>query len=197
MAETAAPTIAEENEALIQEMMRDAQPTEVPGGLTQNPVIHRGNEALPSPMVLRTISSAGYVKVWDTLTFEEIPVIYYMLPSKLRQRRGDGGFRFTTVKPAGKPQGGTIKCLLHESSPNRAHYDKLGFPSCKKANIPNAFQSQEHMRKRHKQEWAAIENEKKEVERQEDRELQQLLLKKAAQNPIIVEKKERKSRKTK
>ena len=165
-----------ENEALIAEMLRDAKKVELPGELTRNPVIHKGDERQPAPMTVKEISSAGYVYIWETDTYEKVPVLYYMLAQKLRQRRPDGSFRFTTIDPHKQPKRGTIKCMLHEESENRKHYDELGFRTCPKSNITNPYQLTQHMKKRHPQEWAAIEQESKAKEREEDRSLQKLLL---------------------
>ena len=163
-------------EALIQEMLRDAKVGEVPSSLRTDPVIHKGDETLQAPMTVKEISSAGYVWVWDSRTYEKIPVLYYMLPSKLRQRRPDGSFRFTTTDPGKLPARGTIKCMLHPDGENRKHYDELGFRVCLKGNITNQYQLKQHMIKKHPQEWAAIEAERTDKEKKEDRELQRLLL---------------------
>jgi len=164
------------NDALINEMLRDAKTVQLPSELTSNPVIHKGDATQPAPMTVKEISGAGYVYVWDTRTFEKIPILYYMLPSKLRSRREDGSFRFTTTEPKEKPYRGTIKCMLHADSPNRKHFDELGFRVCPKSNITNQHQLRLHMMHRHRQEWTAIEQERQDKERQEDRALQRLLL---------------------
>lgn len=178
-------------EALIQEMLRDAQKVDVPSELTKNPIIHRGDETLVSPMTVREISSAGYVYVFDTRTYEKFPVLYYMLPSKLRTRRKDGSFRFGVSDPGLKPKRGTIKCMLHQEAEKRAYYDELGFRLCPKGNITNAYQLKQHMIKKHPAEWAAIEAEQKDKEKEEDRKLQRLLL----ENQISEPKRVRKNRK--
>ncbi len=168
---------AKENEALIQEMLRDAKKVELPSELTKNPVIHKGDDTLAAPMTVKEISSAGYVYIWETDTFEKVPVLYYMLAQKLRQRRPDGSFRFTTVDPGKQPKRGTILCMLHPDGKDRKHYEELGFRTCPKSNITNQYQLQQHMAKRHKEEWAAIKAEKEAKEKEEDRMLQRLLLK--------------------
>lgn len=169
----------EGNEALITEMLRDTQKAEVAGELEKNPVIHKGDSEMPAPMVVNTISSAGYVWAWDTRTGEKIPVIHYMLPATLRKRRDDGSYRFTTVDPKITPKGIKVKCMLHKDSPNRQHYDDIGFHVCNKENIINAYQLKQHMRRKHPQEWAAIEEERQQGEREEDRALQRLLIEKS------------------
>uniref|UniRef100_A0A6M3LQ40 Uncharacterized protein n=1 Tax=viral metagenome TaxID=1070528 RepID=A0A6M3LQ40_9ZZZZ len=167
----------QERESLVQEMLRDAKTAEMPSDLKTHPIIHSGDGTLEAPMTVKEISGAGYVWVWDTRTYDQIPVLSYMLPSKLRSRRPDGSFRFTTVNPGKLPKRGTVKCFLHPGSDNRKHYDELGFRVCNKSNITNQYQLQQHMKKKHPQEWEAIEQERAATERREDRELQQLLIK--------------------
>lgn len=167
----------QDNESLIQEMLRDAQPAEMPSDLKTNPILHAGDGTLQAPMTVKEISGGGYVWVWDTRTFDRIPILTYMLPSKLRSRRPDGSFRFTTVNPGKLPNRGTVKCLLHPDAENRTHYDELGFRTCRKGNITNQYQLQQHMKKKHPQEWQALEQERAATERKEDRELQKLLVK--------------------
>lgn len=185
-----------ENEALIAEMLRDAKKAELPSDLKSNPVISRGGTDSP-PMTVKEISSSGHVWVWDSRTYERIPILYYMLPSKLRQRREDGSFRFTTTDPKKLPARGTIKCMLHKDGELREHYDAMGFRVCKKENLTNPHQLNEHMRKKHPQEWAAIKSEKEETERLEDRELQRMLLKSQLKDtakeeaPLYVSKKDK------
>jgi hypothetical protein len=174
--QTQATPDTQDNEALIQEMLRTSQKAELPSELAFNPVIHKGDESLVAPMTVKEISSAGYVWVWDTRTFDKVPVIYYMLPSRLRQRRIDGSFRFTTIDPKQLPKRGTIKCMLHPESENRRHYNELGFRTCDKSNLTNAYQMNQHMIRKHPQEWKTIEGERLERERLEDRQLQRAIL---------------------
>src|SRR3989304_1869865 len=128
-------TLQKGNEALIAEMLRDAEKTKVEGELDKNPVIHKGDAELPAPMTVKQISGAGYVWMYDSRTGEKLPCLYYMLPQKLRTRRPDGSFRFTTTDPGFRPKAGTILCMLHPKGENREHYNELGFRICKKANL--------------------------------------------------------------
>lgn len=170
----------QENENLIQEMLREAQPAKVEGDLSKNPIIHRGSEELPVPMVVKEIKSSGYVWIYDTRTGERIPCIYYMVAQKMRERRQDGSYRFTTKDPGFRPKKGSVICMLHPDHPNRAHYDDLGFRVCKKSNLINEFQMKQHMLRKHPQEWKAIQDEEKEQEKREDRALQRAILAAAA-----------------
>ncbi len=168
--------VNENNEALIQEQLRDAQLIELPSELKSNPILHRGDGELPSPMTVKQISSAGYVQVWDTRTFEKAPVLYYMLPSILRRRRVDGSFIWTTNDPHQLPKRGTLKCLLHPDSPDRKIYASMGLRECMKSNIINEYEVKQHMLKKHSKEWAEIDSMNKERERKEDRDLQRAIL---------------------
>ena len=167
----------QEREALIQEMLRDAEKTEPPSELKENPVIHRGDETQPAPMTVREMTSAGYVWIWDTRTFERSRCLSYMVPQKMRQRRKDGSYVYTTNDPKRLPKRGKLKCLLHPDSPNRKQYDDMGFRVCMKDGIMNRHQQEMHMLKKHPQEWAAIKEERERIEREEDRELRRALIK--------------------
>lgn len=164
-----------DNESLIAEMLRDAKKAEVPSELSKNPIVHKGDEVLEAPMTVKELSNAGYVYCWDTRTYERAPVLYYMVASILRRRRDDGSFIWTTNDPHKRPKRGHLKCLLHRDGENRAEYDEMGLRTCKKSNIINAFEVKQHMMKKHPKEWNAIEDKRKERERQEDRAFQKTL----------------------
>ena len=163
----------------IAEEVRDAIPKELVFLKEDIPTIDSEQE---KPVM--KVSSAGYVYIWDTRTFEKIPVLYYMLSAKLRQRRPDGSYRFTTKKPDGEPWRGTIKCLLHSDGPDRKLYDSLGFRVCSKANITNPYQRTRHMQMKHGKEFAAIELSRQEKERLEDRELQRAILQRMTREEV-------------
>ncbi len=125
----------------------------------------------------KVTSTTGVLWVWDTRTYEKIAILDYTLPYVLRKRRPeDGSYQFTMNDPGKLPVMGEVKCILHPSDSNREHYDKLGFRTCKKANIKNRHEQEMHMKRRHSQEWETLEKERKEKEREEDRLLQRLLL---------------------
>ncbi len=195
--QTNTPTELSEQDALIADMLRDAKGVELPSELAQNPVIHKGDETLPAPMTVTELKSGKYFYIWESDTGEKVPCLGYMLGQKLRQRLPSGKFRFSTTDPGIRPKRGTIKCMLHVDAPNRADYDVQGFRTCGKQNITNRYQLEQHMKRRHSQEWEAIENARKTKEREEDRELQRLLLGKASGQsaPLYVSDKEKKKTK--
>ena len=177
-----------QREALIAEMVRDSEESkiELPSEIAQKTVLNPEDKEAP-PTIVSKVTSAGYVYVWDSRSFVRVPALYYMLPQILRQKRQDGSYRFTTNDPGKLPKRGTHKCWLHADDPHRAHYDDLGFRTCKKDNITNPYQVTQHMKSKHKAEYAAILEEKKETERQEDRQLQRMLLEDRLPKPVVVE----------
>ena len=168
----------QDNEAIIERILRDAEDKkhELDGELTRNPIINKGDSDNPNPAVVTHMSSAGYVTLWDTRTYESCECLYYMLPQVLRWRRPDGSYRFTNKDPGMLPKMGQVKCTLHPDDPNRAHYDELGLPTCTKSNMPNQRQLRMHMKSKHPQEWETLEQERVDRERQEDRALQKMIL---------------------
>lgn len=162
------------NENIIEELLH-AQKADMPSEFKSNPIISRGDGDLPVPIVVNKLDDSNYYYVWDTRTFERVPVLGYMLSKVLNRTRPDGSRRFTTADPRKQPVHGNIKCMLHPDSSDREHYNSLGFRICMKSNITNNFQLKEHMRKKHKQEWSAIQAEIADRERQEDRDAQKVL----------------------
>lgn len=164
-----------ENDSFIEQMLKDAESAPETGEIVSNPVIHKGSDDVPVPMVGR-VSSAGYVFIYDTQTGDRSKANRNMLPQLLRVKRPDGSTVFTTVKPPFEPKIGIYKCLLHKDSPNRKLYDEMGLPVCPAGHLSSPYQAKRHMQKRHPAEWAAIEHEREEKERAEDRELRQKML---------------------
>src|SRR3972149_5218452 len=64
--------------------------------------------------------------------------------------------------------------------PSRGAYDAMGLPSCRKNNLPNLFQVEQHMAHRHRVEWATIqrleEREAAEAQRSYQRTIQETLM---------------------
>ncbi|KKM30272.1 hypothetical protein LCGC14_1566150 [marine sediment metagenome] len=188
-------TATQDNEALILEMLRDAKDTDVHSELESNLVIHKGDETLEAPMTIKEMTNAGYKSVWNTETREWAPVLSYMLPGVLRQKRPDGKFMWTTAQPTKPPDRGTLKCLLHEDSPGREEFNRMGLRVCGKSNITNEFEVKQHMMMKHSKEWKSIEDGRLERERQEDRTYQKTLIEaiggREEKAPLYVSKKDR------
>ena len=166
----------DENDALIEEMMRNAGVADEPGEMNKAQVVHRGDDELEAPMVAMKPKSAGYTYIYDSRTGERSICNNNMLRQHLLKKRDDGSFVFTTKDPKIPLKRGTLKCLLHLDNPNRAHYDDLGLPTCRKANLTSPFQVTRHMQKRHKQEWATLEQERLAKKEQDDRDFQRAMM---------------------
>lgn len=154
----------------IEERIRDSEEAPEPG--TWGDKMGDKDFAM-SPTQLK---SAGYTYIYDTKSGERSLCNNNMLPQHLRKTRPDGSYVFTTQPPAVKPVRGVLKCMLHQDDPNREHYDSLGLPTCRKANLTSPFQVSRHMQKRHKVEWATIEQERKDVEKEEERQFRECLM---------------------
>ena len=62
---------------------------------------------------------------------------------------------------------GTNKCLLHQTSPNRAQYDTWGLPVCTSEHLASPGEVRRHMRLRHTSAEAIIKEEDIELKRQQ------------------------------
>jgi len=186
----------QDDERSIMEALRDAKIVDVPSELKEGTVIQDDTLDLGDErMTVIELKNAGYIYVWDTRTHKIAPILRYMLPEVMRRRRPDGSYIWTDKDPKKLPQRGTLKCLLHKDSPNRKEYDRMGLRTCKKSNITNDFEVKQHMSKKHPKEWQALEDQRKERERQEDREFQRTLYeaigKKEEKAPLYVSDKDK------
>ena len=174
--------VQQENEmdTLIEEMQEMAESSPEPGTMRAKDVVHRGDEEAPAPALVSALNSAGWAYIYDTRTGDRSVTNRNMLPAQLKKKRPDGSLVFTTRKPKTVPFKGKVKCLLHPDQPERAEYDQLGYPECDKSNIPNPHQLNLHMMHRHKVEWAAIQEARKEEKEREDRKFQRDLMKTVA-----------------
>ena len=137
------------------------------------------SETMPNGVpgsVVSDLLSAGHTILYDTITREPSVVNHNMLFTQLEAKRDDGSLVFTRIKPSEPPWRGNFKCFLHKDQPDRAHYDRMGFKTCKKATMPNQYQADNHARNRHRDEWRAVEAERESRERKEDRDAQQAMI---------------------
>ncbi len=146
----------DENVELFEQMEREAETAVEPGTVKVKDHI----ESEDAPMMVREVKSAKYVYIYDTNSGERSLCNRNMLKQHLSLKREDGSLAFTTRKPMVAPARGVLRCMLHPEGPNRRHYDELGLPTCRKANLTSPFQVTRHMQKRHKQEWETIQAEK-------------------------------------
>lgn len=168
-----------ENKKLIEEMVREAETVNTPTETNKNPIVHEGDKDLDAPMTITELSKRQWAYIYDNRTGERSLCNVNMLRQKLGQKRPDGSFVFTTSKPNIAPKRGNLKCMLHADSEKREYYDKLGLPSCRKSNLTAPYMVEQHMKKRHPQEWAIVERERTQKEKEEARAFQEALLKQA------------------
>lgn len=163
-------------ETMVQQAEEGAKAVE-PGTLIPGQVLEGGGEDTP-PTIVGSLTSAGYVYIYNTRSGEQSITNRNMLPTQLKKHFTDGAKErvFTLVEPAVKPRRGTIKCILHPDQPWRAHYDEVGFPTCMKANIMNPHQQTMHMKHRHKEEYATILAEQAAEEKEQTRRFQQAFI---------------------
>jgi len=174
--------VTEDTTKDLEEMLREAEEAPEPGESVKEKVIHKPDEDLPVPMIRGTLESAGYVYIYDTNTGDRSLANRNMLRQLLHRKRPDGSHVFTTIRPVNPPnpiKRGTYKCLLHPDDPNRGHYAEMGFPTCPKSNLTSPFMVKKHMKNRHKVEWAAIEEERKEAKEVRAQKAQEALIKAA------------------
>lgn len=175
------------DDALIEELCLEAESALEPGDISdkEQTIIHRGDEEAPVP-IRGKVSSAGYVKIYNTRTGDVSLTNRNMLNAQLRKRFPDGDKErvYTTRPMALKRAKGAYLCMLHKDSPNRDLYERLGLPDCRKSNLTSPFQVARHMQKRHPMEWQAIETERLSAEKQQEldwRESQTQMMKQMAQ----------------
>lgn len=192
-----------ENKVLIEKMVQEAEKVGEPGELQKGSVVHGGDGDVPSPMVMSELKSAGHTYIYNTRTGDRSVVNLNMLRRKLQLKRADSRPVYTTVKPEVTPTLGEYKCRLHKDDPDRKHFDSLGLAVCPKATLNSPYQVRRHMMKKHKMEWDAIEQERTDKEKKEDREFQKTLMNRVVEvkpeekAPLYVSDKDKKKVKTK
>lgn len=175
------PVTEIENSEILAAMQGMVDRAPEPGTLNVRDVVHQGDSEYPAPIVVNTVSSAGYVYIYDTLTGQRSQTNINMLPAQLKKKRADGTLAFSLRQPIGRdgkplePTQGTHKCMLHTADPQRELYDQWGLGTCQKANLRSPTEVKTHMEHRHSKEWKTIEGARLEAERQEDRALQREL----------------------
>ena len=163
-------TTQRDETAIIEEMIRAAETAPEPG--------ERPGTVIPgaTPMVVDSITSAGYVRMWDTKTGREAYTNRNMIETQAKKRDKDGNPKWTFRDPGIRPLSGTLPCMLNEAHPRRPEFDALGLPTCPKVTLFDEYQVTRHMRHKHRAEMAMIEERDEEAQRKTDRELQRATL---------------------
>jgi hypothetical protein len=155
-----------DEEAALLEMITKAEAAVEPGDQKGTIVGHDTESTFPA--AVSSVSSAGYVYMYDTKTGDRSLTNRNMLPAQLTKKRPDGSTVFTVIKPPFEPPKGTIACYLHANHPDRARFERMGFPTCPQGSLQAEYHLDSHMKAKHKQEWALLESERvKSLERDE------------------------------
>ncbi len=183
MSDTTLPAEVLANDELMEAFLKEIDPSLEPGSLKPRTIIHQGDAEQPMPQAVTSVTSAGYIEMWDTRTGEKSKTNRNMLPVQLRKKRSDGSLMFTIRDPHITPKRGTCKCLLHPDRPERAMFDTMGFVVCTKSDIPSEREVEDgHMAKKHQSEWKTIQRMREEARRDREWTLQQAILQLAATN---------------
>lgn len=170
------------NDAKLVEMERMMRTAPEPGGLAG---VSMGEDV---GVTGTSVTSAGYVTMWNTDTREHSTFNMNAVRSKLREvfpndYANNVALRglpcWTATAPSEPPWRGTSTCPLHESRPERVAYDTVGYPQCSRIELPNEMDAQEHLRLKHPRTWKLMQVQKDEVERiaqEEDRTLNRQIL---------------------
>lgn len=149
-------------------------------------IVHAGDDELDAQIVVGKIKEPGVVAIYDTRTGERSLTSRHMLNLQLSKMREDGSLAFSKEPPrdtrghAIEPKRGKLKCMLHPDDPNRTLYDSWGLTTCTKDCLPSRQEVKSHMQRRHKREWATIEEDRLERQQEKDRKLQEAILVAAA-----------------
>src|SRR3990167_9266458 len=116
-------------------------------------MVSKGENLTPDKPFEQTPSvseNSGIVMLYDTITGVSSRCLKYLVGGTLNKKRADGSLAFSLQPPANVPAKNAYKCMLHQEAPNREAYDAMGLPVCKKSNLPNLFQVEQHMAHRHR-----------------------------------------------
>ncbi len=182
-----------DSESVLDQLL-NAKSAPEPGDFMANRVVSRGgeNEEQPAQIIAENLTSAGHVYVYDTKTGERSTINRNMLEFQFKKRHPDGTRAFTLTQPNVSPARGSHLCMLHADGPNRRGYDRMGFKVCPKANLMTEFDVEQHMKARHKKEWASIQADTLRREKDEEKSFQRQMMK--ALGNVAGAKRERKTK---
>ena len=164
-------------ELIAQEDMRDAVAAVEPV-IQKGTIIEEG-----TPMMMGDTVSAGMVLLYDTRTGVSSRFHKNNLKNGLARKREDGSIMYTARDPHITDNSPKHLCWLHPNHPNRPHYNTLGLGYCNalspersKSNLRSVQHVRVHMMKKHKNEWEAIEADRRNSNEAEERQLRQLTI---------------------
>ena len=166
--------VQEEWGELLAEQGRDVVP---PGYMKDGEILNRPSDENPAPMRVNSLAFKGYVEVWDTQTGIKSLQPRWLLWQTMRKKRADGSLVFTRTDPKIAPNhGADLKCPLNPASPEHFRLKSMGFKECTKQHIPHQDALMRHVRKSHQRAWEAMEREREDRLREEDRQMQRDML---------------------
>lgn len=155
-------------------------PAEKPGTKVGQPVegVGGGSESF----VVSSESGPGYYTMWwvedeNNTQYGVTSLCSANMVNAKRQERNveTGRLRWTFKDPGITPFQGIAKCWLHEDGKARELASDYGFVICPKSDLPNEFEAERHMQKKHPVEYAAIQERVARLERDEDRQIQKAI----------------------
>ena len=128
------------------------------------------------------ISRQNYVQLYNTSDGRKVDVLPVMLTAKLslKWRRGQMVANelldqpVWSLTPVKRPDNEDLVCDLHPQGRNRDQADALGVTTvCPRVSIPNSFVLKRHMKAKHPDELAILDEHQNELRRDEDRAVQE------------------------
>lgn len=156
-----------------QKAMSGTEDITPPGSLKEGEVVNIPSEDSPAAVRVSELRYKGYVPVWDTKTGVRILQPHFFLWQTMRMKHEDGTLMYTSTDPHIPPNyGQDLMCPLNPESPDFARIQGRGFKTCRKRHIPHLDAVEAHVRSSHKRAYLALERERQDRIREEDRELQ-------------------------
>lgn len=130
---------------------------------------------MPSGNMVMT-KTPTYVYLWNRDTRERSVFAMHTARAKMNERfpydhpRMAGDFAWQSDQPSEPAWKGIAICPLHPDRPERAEYDKLGYPVCDRVALPNEGDAQRHLQRKHKDTYELIEKAKEEAFQHETRD---------------------------
>lgn len=139
-------------------------------------IINKPTADAPLPLRVTDLAFKGYVEVWNTRTGRHALQPRWLLWQTMAKKREDGSTVFTLTDPH-IPQnyGADLFCPLNPLSPDYSKLKGMGFQDCRKQHIPHQDGLNRHIRKSHNRAWTALELDRSNRMREEDRQAQREL----------------------
>ena len=159
-----------QDRTLLQGDLQDEEPLDIEEAF---------REVIAETRPLDTSIPPGNTTLYHTITGEAIEVKNTQVRPVLSKRHSNPNYPelfrkpVFTRRPTKKFISGTIKCLLHPDRPERAEFDRQGFPACLTSHIYSEYELRRHMQFRHKGSWESIQFETEQDTRRRSELLQQ------------------------